>query len=202
MEFYRYYLLVAALVISLSSTSVAGAEKTKKLSRRRRFLAFPEGSTFVATLCATYETVTGFSIYYQGVNWGAAFTLPNRSSVEDYAVKHKKRRRERRDMYSGIQSTLDQMGLDGRACVYRALCEAPRRFKFKSSKMSEELLRIIFKFPLQQISYDEPDDHHLYHRASRNGKQLEQQECKDMYPECSISLIDLALGDYSNNDNT
>nr|XP_023017428.1 uncharacterized protein LOC111506549 isoform X1 [Leptinotarsa decemlineata] len=199
MFFSRVYRL---LVVSLILISVFGVEQKKMLSRKRRYLAFPEGASFVVLLCLSYQSIAGVEIFYQGVNFGAAFSLPNRSSIQEYAVNHKKRRRERRDMYSKIETTLEEMGLEGRPCIYRALCEASRRFMFKSSKLSEELLRIIFKFPLQYLSQDEPDDHHLYHKAYRSGKQEKQQDCKEIFPECSISLIDLALGDYSNDGNT
>ncbi|KAJ8934629.1 hypothetical protein NQ318_001677 [Aromia moschata] len=102
------------------------------------------------------------------------------------------------------------MGYDGRSCIYRALCEAPQRFSQKSNSLSEEFLRIFFKithrhfhrFPLQPLSDDEPEEHGLYQRAYRTGRRRKQRSCSEMFPECPISLIDLALGNYGSYEET
>ncbi|XP_018575986.1 uncharacterized protein LOC108914623 [Anoplophora glabripennis] len=173
------------------------------LSRRKRYLAFPEGSTFVVIWCETIATIMPFDIYFEGVNWGVAYPLPNVSTVQTYVrEKHAKRRRHRRDLYSRLETILESNGFRGRSCIYRALCEAPRRFKMKSNSLSEEFIRLLFKFPLQSVIEDEPEVHSLYQWAYRRGRQNNQQECQEMFPECPISLIDLALGYYSGTDKT
>lgn len=60
----------------------------------------------------------------------------------------------------------------------------------------------ISRFPLQSLTEVEPEEHNLYQRAYRKGRQNKQQECSEMFPGCPISLIDLALGYYSGYDNT
>ncbi|CAH1113412.1 unnamed protein product [Psylliodes chrysocephalus] len=192
--------LMAVLVSEMTQCLCANTanEQMKGKSRRKRYVAFPEGSTFIATLCDTIATTTGFAIYYEGINWGTGWSLPNRSSVIGYVTenKHKRKRKQRRDIYSKVETLLEAIGYNGPSCIYRALCEAPRRFKRKSTKLSEELLRIFFYFPLHTLSDDEPFDHRFYHEAHRIGRSVEQQDCADMYPTCTISLIDLALGYY------
>lgn len=59
-------------------------------------------------MCPTFQTITGFGIYYEGVNWGVAYTLPNRSTVEEYVSKYTKKRRERRDLYTKIETVIDE----------------------------------------------------------------------------------------------
>lgn len=52
-------------------------------------------------------------------------------------------------------------------------------------------------FPLQKLASAEPEDHRLYHWAYRKGQEDQAQECSDMFPQCPISLVDMALGYYS-----
>ncbi|CAH1118848.1 unnamed protein product [Phaedon cochleariae] len=200
--FYVFFVVVVFVACESIQRDLEVVEKINILSRRKRYVAFPEGSSFVATLCATIQTVTGFSIYYEGINWGISWLLPNRSSVQEYVTDYRKRRRQRRDLYTKIEQLVDKMGFDGRSCIYRALCEAPRRFNDKPETLSEDLLRIIFKFPTHHISNEEPRDHLLYHRAYRKGFSMEeQQDCERMFPDCPISLIDLALGNSGEDGN-
>ncbi|CAG9857953.1 unnamed protein product [Phyllotreta striolata] len=168
-------------------------------SRGKRYVAFPEGTTFIANLCDTLATTTGFNMYFQGINWGTGWVLPNRTSVLNMLVElneHKRKRIQRRAIYSKVETMLEAVGYEGASCVYRALCEAPRKFRGKSTKLSEELLRIFFKYPLQGLLDDEPPDHHHYHKAHRIGKFMEHLDCSEIYPDCPVSLIDLALGYY------
>ncbi|RZB39315.1 uncharacterized protein BDFB_007605 [Asbolus verrucosus] len=169
------------------------------LSRRKRYVAFPDGSTMIWAFCMTAQTILPMGIFTEGVNWGIAYDLPNRTTFSEY-FKDKPnyilRRRHRRDLYSKAEVIMDSMGFDGRVCIYRALCEASRLSR-KSPTLSEELIRLVFKFPEQTISESEPEEHRLYHQAYRRGRENKQQDCSGMFPACSISLIDLALGYYN-----
>lgn len=60
-----------------------------------------------ATLCPTIAAVANFGILFEGINWGVAWTLPNRSSVE-YITNHKNRRRERRQLYNKIELVMNE----------------------------------------------------------------------------------------------
>lgn len=44
----------------------------------------------------------------------------------------------------------------------------------------------------------EPEEHRLYHWAYRIGKEQNNQDCSQMFSGCSFSLVDMALGEYSN----
>lgn len=44
----------------------------------------------------------------------------------------------------------------------------------------------------------EPEEHRLYHWAYRIGKENKNEDCSRMFPQCSFSLLDMALGEYSN----
>lgn len=53
-----------------------------------------------------------------------------------------------------------------------------------------------FRFPLQRLLHSEPEEHRLYHWAHRMGRDSDK-ECEEIFPSCSFSLIDMALGGYS-----
>nr|XP_015839935.1 PREDICTED: uncharacterized protein LOC662629 [Tribolium castaneum] len=169
------------------------------LSRRKRYVAFPDGSTLIWAFCMTAQTIIPGGIFTEGVNYGVSYDLPNRTTFREYFDDKKNfilRRRHRRDLYSKAEVIMDSMGFDGRTCIYRALCEAARIAR-KGSTLSEQLIRLVFKFPGQTISAFEPEEHRLYHSAYRRARQNKQQDCADMFPACTISLVDLALGYYN-----
>lgn len=56
---------------------------------------------------------------------------------------------------------------------------------------------LIDRFPGQTISVFEPEEHRLYHTAYRRGRENKQQDCAEMFPACTISIIDLLLGYYN-----
>jgi DM4/DM12 family len=89
-----------------------------------------------------------------------------------------------------------RMGYDGRECVLRALCEAPRSFGKKGSHMIAELIRTVFSFPRSKVLPFEHRELMIYDEAYRKGKSG-TSECHDTYPNCGFSLIKLALGEYS-----
>lgn len=58
----------------------------------------------------------------------------------------------------------------------------------------------VCSFPLQKVLDNEPEDHRLYHWASRRGHEDTNLECSQMFPQCPFSLVDMALGYYSEFD--
>ncbi|KAJ8688552.1 hypothetical protein QAD02_024347 [Eretmocerus hayati] len=226
----------------------------EQLSRRKRYVVFPEGSSFSIALCLTVHTLTSDNIFTEGVNWGIAYDLPNETRPElrpflqlrkdkikpskynDYHSKytspannyrnpyyqpdpywkkagkyygpswqkkyskdnyHYRQRRYRRDLYNKMEVVINAMGFDGRSCILRALCEASQRFMPKGNSLVEEMIRIVFALPLKKILASEPEEHHVYTKAHRAGH--EGGDCLTLFPACSFSLIDMALGRYSYN---
>lgn len=110
------------------------------------------------------------------------------------------------------------MGYNGRSCVLRALCESAQYFYEKSTNMVEELVRTVFTYvwfsisafvtllqlnviflcrlPSTKVLPFEHKDLPIYDKAYRKGN--DRIYCSSMYPDCSFSLIELALGAYSN----
>lgn len=45
---------------------------------------------------------------------------------------------------------------------------------------------------MEKVDVYEPREHHEYDAAHRRG--LLNRDCPELYPECSVSLIDMVLG--------
>ncbi|XP_031774795.1 uncharacterized protein LOC100864698 [Apis florea] len=74
----RRFLLLILLCTLLTDYRV-NSDSDARLSRRRRYVVFPEGSTFSIALCVTVHTVTPDNIFTEGINWGISYDLPNES---------------------------------------------------------------------------------------------------------------------------
>ncbi|XP_050293769.1 uncharacterized protein LOC126734269 [Anthonomus grandis grandis] len=177
----------------------------KKLLRKKRYIAFPEGAAFSAVWCLTSQMgiTDSASIFSEGINWGLVYDLPNdtRPLLEYYGASQK--RRNRRDLYSKVETLLQSMGYNGRTCILRSLCEASRHFKPREDSLIHHIIATIFRFPTDPIMAHEPDEHRVYHWAAELGSNNLQKnnmrqndDCSDIFP-CPFSLIDMALGHYS-----
>ncbi|CAK9806996.1 hypothetical protein ANTPLA_LOCUS5112 [Anthophora plagiata] len=74
----RCFLLLLTLCI-LAGDYQVNSDQDTRLSRKRRYVVFPEGSTFSIALCLTFHTLTPDNIFTEGVNWGISYDLPNES---------------------------------------------------------------------------------------------------------------------------
>lgn len=75
----RYYLLTVTLLIFWYSSQLIATNSTSILSRKKRFVAFPEGSSFTVAVCHTVGVIgnPNPSLLSYGLNWGMAYDLPN-----------------------------------------------------------------------------------------------------------------------------
>ncbi|CRL05600.1 CLUMA_CG018269, isoform A, partial [Clunio marinus] len=180
----------------------------KVLSRRKRYLIFPEGSSFSVATCMTVGVYGNpqFSIISWGLNWGFSYNLPSNSSYfktengdrdkRSFETKPMAQRRHRRSLFNRLEVIMQEMGYNGRDCILRALCESPKVFGKSGSNLVAELIRIIFTFPKSKVLPFEHEDLMVYDKAHRSGK-AGKTECQTAYPKCGFSLIQLALGKYS-----
>ncbi|XP_030376305.1 uncharacterized protein LOC115625406 [Scaptodrosophila lebanonensis] len=181
---------------------------TKVLSRHKRYLAFPEGSSVSAAICLTIGVIGNPNVDWLSwaVNWGVAYDLPNHMWVRQHAHGFAKnltkaviQRRNRRSFYEEVQTALHHMGYNGQACVARALCESAKYMHLKRPRrgnMLEELLRIVLSLPAAQVDPQEPHEHHHYDQIYRHATR-DSHDCSLTYPGCQFSLLKLALGSYA-----
>ncbi|GLV31718.1 uncharacterized protein CBL_07478 [Carabus blaptoides fortunei] len=164
------------------------------LLRRKRYVVFPEGASVSVAMCFTVNTLSAApTIFTESVNWGIAYDLPNETSTIQalFGSKHVHQRRSRRELYEKMELVMDSMGIDGRICIFRALCETEQRVRSDVGNILEELVRIVFRFPLQRLYNSEPEIHRLYHWARRMGR--EQCDCNELFQSCQYSLLDIIL---------
>ncbi|KAF4519438.1 hypothetical protein B566_EDAN008665 [Ephemera danica] len=179
------------LVFSLLLLCEVEGEQTKTLSRKKRFLIFPDGAGLSVVYCLTWGTYLQTDIFTWGQTLGIGFELPTNSSF--FLADHTSaqlHRMERRDVYSKLQILLDSKGMNGRSCVLRAVCEAAKRTE--PGSFLDTILRAVFTFPLSEGKREASDsEHQEFDDAQWRG--WTNQDCGQVYSECSTSLIKLAF---------
>ncbi|KAJ3627765.1 hypothetical protein MTP99_015116 [Tenebrio molitor] len=184
-------------ILMFADIGNANDPRDRILSRKKRYLVFPEGSSVSIAICVTSQMgITPGEIFTEGVNWGISYELPNDTKqFKELLDKPKEvmQRRHRRQLYSKMETIMRSMGYDGRDCVLRALCEASTRLKPKGGSLVDEILRIVFRYPKKYNGGREEEEHQYYGAAEK----AREDECFEMFPGCPFSLIDLALGYYS-----
>ncbi|KOX71221.1 hypothetical protein WN51_04245 [Melipona quadrifasciata] len=131
-------------VLAVCATSNDQAvDNSRTLSRRKRYLIFPEGSNLQLVFCLTVGTYAKENDVVMGLTAALAWELP---STFDKKVSQLLHRRSRSVMFPKIEALLQSTGLDGKACVLRALCEAAQRDPSDLGKGSliQELLHAVF----------------------------------------------------------
>ncbi|KAK0093918.1 hypothetical protein PV326_012342 [Microctonus aethiopoides] len=71
--------LTLCILLSILWTISPAETEERYLSRRKRYVVFPEGSSFSIALCMTVHTLTPDNIFTEGLNWGISYDLPNES---------------------------------------------------------------------------------------------------------------------------
>ncbi|XP_013200808.2 uncharacterized protein LOC106143307 [Amyelois transitella] len=194
------FIILWCVVLSLATES-----RTKTLSRKKRYVTFPEGSSFSTAICMTVGLIgqpaprnfPGTFVF--ALNWGVAYDLPNATdTIMYYHNKYRlkkpvAKRRNRRELYRKIETILDNMGYNGRECILKTLCETTQRIVPHGDNMMEEMFRTLFTLPMSKILTEEPVEHSIYDAAHRLGVLLESCDAF----KCPLSLVDWAQGYYN-----
>ncbi|XP_046674747.1 uncharacterized protein LOC124363542 [Homalodisca vitripennis] len=187
---------VLGLMGILVLPAVEASSRTEApLSRHKRYLTFPEGSTFSFAFCMQMKAVTqDIDIFTEALAIAANYDLPSKPSllftsrpIPPAPIIH---RRQRRSLYSRVENILNLAGLDGRSCVLLAVCEASQRLT-PGIGLLEEIVRILFKMPVEQMSRDEPHEHWQYSTAYSSGTY--NLDCQKLYPRCPLSLLSIVM---------
>ncbi|XP_066993356.2 uncharacterized protein [Anabrus simplex] len=162
--------------------------------RPRRHLYFPEGSYV--------QLITGFGLPIhstprQDVTFGMVlrylYDLPTNAS-EMYPMSSEERHvtegAARWHFYDILEEVITRSGLDGRACLLRAICEAAETPLGQDSILGE-MLHVILT-PSRTDEAREVFTDRQYHTAERLGTSLlaEGGACGALYRECPVSLLD------------
>ncbi|CAO1438993.1 unnamed protein product [Diamesa serratosioi] len=198
-------LTIYCCIYEMQSIDVKNAEKEKILSRKKRYLVFPSGSSFSVATCFTIGIYgnPNFSFISWGLNWGFAYELPTNGTYfkklrteRSVETKPMAQRRHRRDFYNRMEIAMKGMGYNGRECILQALCESSQLFNNKKHlNIVEQIIQTTFSFPKSKVLSFEHPQLNIYDAAHRRGKNNIQ--CENAYPNCGFSLLRLALGEYS-----
>ncbi|XP_014207333.1 uncharacterized protein LOC106638592 [Copidosoma floridanum] len=178
-------LLVCALLShfllgpTCQATSHEGAALT---TRRKRYLIFPQGSNVQVVFCLTIGSEgrpAGQLVV--GMTAALAWELP--AKVDSLELH----RRSRSVVYPKIEAFLQSLGLDGRSCVMKALCEAGQRSPSSIGRADflHELLHAIFTIREDGTRF-ESEEHRQYDHAHGS-----YGNCTELYPTCKYSIYDL-----------
>ncbi|PSN41149.1 hypothetical protein C0J52_05221 [Blattella germanica] len=147
-------------------------------SRRRRHLNFPDGSSLQLSFCMQIVSFLRSDMIFS-YNIAANWQLPS-EVLKLNKHEENEHRRQRRDLYKKLEPILTILGVDGRACILRTLCEASQQRKGNGTFI-QEILHAIFKFQWNGPGKEEDEG---YDSASRAGP-----NCTKMFPTCSSSSL-------------
>ncbi|XP_069696597.1 uncharacterized protein [Periplaneta americana] len=179
------------------ATDLSAGERI--LARKRRYITFPEGSTFHVTLSLTKGLMWDVPTYNRPpwnsiLEFDLIFSLPNttkklpfykHSYLNALQPTHEEiKKRERRDVYEKIEALFDAQGEDGRICILRMLCDAKELLK-PGKSLIEDLMYIIFTLPSGYEEQDVGTEGHLLATG--------QEACQSWKTGCSHSLLQLML---------
>ncbi|XP_029038348.1 uncharacterized protein LOC114873806 [Osmia bicornis bicornis] len=178
---------VAIFLLCLNFLTIHATENqndTRILSRPKRYLIFPEGSNMQMVYCLTFGTYITETDVVVGITAAMAWELPTKVDPKVTKLLH---RRTRSVMFPKIEAFLQSTGLDGKACVMKALCEAAQRDPADVGKgtLVQELLHVIFTLPRDGGRFERSRDQ-AYEHAYRSS-----ENCGQLYPTCRHSIYDL-----------
>ncbi|CAG9832617.1 unnamed protein product [Diabrotica balteata] len=166
----------------------------KSLSRKRRYLTFPSGSSLQLVYCLTIPSVGVGAIYTFGLTAALAWELPStgdellihgvrsfnneRDNSYVHPVYHQIHRRTRRDLYVKLEKLMTALSKDGKACLKKAICEVSQVPPGKGT-LYQELMKTIFRIKPHD-DYEDEDD---YDRAANKS-----HNCSERYSSCQHSV--------------
>ncbi|XP_076040769.1 uncharacterized protein LOC143025197 [Oratosquilla oratoria] len=153
--------------------------KTTKTRKRRASFVWPSGSQFVAEFYVTIpiEAPSGVSIPFT-IDVPYKFRLPN--ITKDILTRNIPD--ERLDVYGAIEGIFQNFGVDGRACVLRAVCE-----RADSHLLNQGLLGEIVSLLLVASAAQSTENMYEYLTAEYHGQT--NGDCWSLYPSCPLSFF-------------
>ncbi|XP_055694946.1 uncharacterized protein LOC129796853 [Lutzomyia longipalpis] len=94
--------------------------------------------------------------------------------------------RDRRDFYRSIEKFIDEndVGLDGRSCVLRTICEVQLWLMPKGVSLFHDIIRLLFSLP--------SNSHHIDHYKEAMSSD-EYNNCQVYEKKCPISILSFIL---------
>nr|CAD7443232.1 unnamed protein product [Timema bartmani] len=164
-------------------------------SRQRRYLVFPTSSSLIE-LGLSFSipiTIENESLTLASILWYLYYLPYNATQYTQPYLTYSKRDLHspptRWNMYSLVEHTIDRLGIDGRACLLRMICETSQDPVQKENGILGEMLHVFFTPSSTEEDSDRATDRE-YRAAEIQGYQPDT-DCEIFYPECPHSLLDL-----------
>ncbi|XP_069694356.1 uncharacterized protein [Periplaneta americana] len=163
-------LLISVAIIAVHNINcdLDGHGDLPVLSRRLRYVVFPEGTVM-----------------------GADYHVPEDAQDFIYPFDLEGRNRTSRELdrtgaYRLLEDTFNRFGFDGMECILRTICEAAQTplYKNEYNGLLGELLHILF-VPSSSLDENLPPSFNIAERRGEDGK-----NCRVAYSKCSFGLID------------
>ncbi|KAG5878630.1 hypothetical protein JTB14_030693 [Gonioctena quinquepunctata] len=159
--------------------------------RSKRYVFFPYGGSFKIVIGIGTPVKLGMK-QSMAIGWNLQmqYALPtNVTQVENYPPTYTGRRKreveecDRSLIYRGVEDVLNGAGIDGKACISRAICEnASDNMHHEANGLFGLLFHIVFTptYGDEEIS---PELDHVYLEAQKAGEY--GVECTTLYPSCT-----------------
>ncbi|KAM3965450.1 uncharacterized protein ACR2FA_000285 [Aphomia sociella] len=138
------------------------------LTRKRRYLVFPDNSNMVFTTSLVKALMT-----HAPAGWNIALEMDVMFHLPDsnLTLKHLRRKlhhRQKRELWEGIENALNFHNLNGRDCILKSVCEAKIYLAAPGKSLLHDIIRAVFTAPVfeeefvQEVGclYDELLDPH------------------------------------------
>ncbi|KAJ1531524.1 hypothetical protein ONE63_000199 [Megalurothrips usitatus] len=169
----------------IGSATNGSVRADRTLTRRKRYIVFPRGSSIQLVYCMSFRGYIPFqTMFVFGLTAGLAWQLPTDSQqiyLQRRDVGAHPDRQHRLSLFRSVQAFLTQRGLYGEECVQRTLCESSSR-KPGGGTFMEEVLKVLFSLPESDGGNTTPWDSARY-----NGT-----PCDKRFPRCS-SVLDISM---------
>ncbi|XP_066246003.1 uncharacterized protein [Euwallacea similis] len=183
------YLTLFSSIIALSAQSANVTSFQRKnvfLSRRKRYVQWPKGSNFVINFTCTkpllrYQPLTWNTVYEMDIPFAVAtdinFFRPNK--------KVKRHVMERRNLYEHLEDFMTLLGLNGRACVNRLICETEQFIRERRHSMIKDMVQVLFGIFVGE------------EELRQYGNECE----KESFNVCPVSLLNIFIQSYPAGNN-
>ncbi|XP_046400959.1 uncharacterized protein LOC124167176 [Ischnura elegans] len=200
--------------------------------RRKRYVSFPTGSVFSMIICLAKRTLIRYPDFYTfNFDLDVGYKLPNNtqffiarkrreghssgetagdeaelSADEEEKASTIVHRRDRRAFYYQVEEFLQALGISGRVCVLRTICEAKQVLP-PGGNLMEDVFRVIFTMPPLRRGMTEdftgvdvngfPVDPKEEEESAKqydvaNARGIAEADCARVFP-CKVSLLEVAL---------
>ncbi|KAJ2949435.1 hypothetical protein O0L34_g15353 [Tuta absoluta] len=178
-----FFLMLCTVLVEcgLNQTECPNVKNKLGFLRKRRHIAFPDGSNFVLTISLVKAFMT-----HAPAGWNIALEIDVMFPLPDskFTLAHHRRKlhhRQKRELWDGLRSALDLHNLNGRSCILRSVCEARAHLLPPGTSLLHDILRAIFTAPRYEEDFLEEMKKDYY-------ELLDSEYCENL-EDCPISLL-------------